>query len=78
MGTLRLLAAQQILAHHEEIGERAGDEEAMSVLLEPAIAQLSKAEHLLETLARSSRCRVASAFGSQDSRVTQTAIIAVA
>jgi hypothetical protein len=33
--TLRLLATQQMPARHEEIGERAGHEQAMSVLLRP-------------------------------------------
>src|SRR2546430_17265514 len=46
--TLRRWAAQQMSACHEQIGERAGDDEAMSVLFEPAIAQLGEAEHPLD------------------------------
>ena len=46
--TLRRLAAQQMAARHEQIGQRAGDEQAMGVLLQPAIAQLGKAEHPLD------------------------------
>src|SRR5690242_20337911 len=34
-------------AHHEQIGQRAGHEQAMRVLLQPAIAHLGKAEHAL-------------------------------
>src|SRR6201997_2972402 len=33
---------------HEQIGERTGDDEAMSVLFEPAIAHLGKAKHSLD------------------------------
>jgi hypothetical protein len=33
---------------HEQIGQRAGHEQAMSVLLEPAITHLGKAEHPLD------------------------------
>src|SRR5262249_57451407 len=32
-------------ARHEQIGQRAGDEQAMEVLVQPAIAHLGKAEH---------------------------------
>ena len=46
--TLRALAMQQMPAYHKQIGERAGHEQAMSVLLEPAIAHLGKAEHPLD------------------------------
>jgi hypothetical protein len=35
-------------ARREQIVERAGHEQAMSVLCEPAIAQLGKAEHPLD------------------------------
>src|SRR5882757_8611309 len=35
-------------AHHEQVGQRAGHQQAMSVLLEPAIAHLGKAEHPLD------------------------------
>ena len=46
--TLRRLAAQQKPARHEHIGQRAGHEQVMSVLLRPAIAHLGKAEHRLD------------------------------
>ena len=46
--TLRRLAAQQMPAHHEQIGQCAGHDQAMSVLLQPAIAYLGKAEHPLD------------------------------
>src|SRR4029077_5275343 len=42
------LAAQQIPAGHKQIGQRAGYEQAMGVLLQPAIAHLGKAEHPLD------------------------------
>src|SRR5690242_1815957 len=32
-------------AHHEQIGQRAGHQQAMRVLLQPAIAHFGKAEH---------------------------------
>ena len=35
-------------ARHEQIGQRAGHEQAMSVLLETAIAHLGEAEHPLD------------------------------
>src|SRR5260370_8130654 len=35
-------------ARHEQIGQCAGDEQAMGVLFEPAIAHLGKAEHPLD------------------------------
>ena len=35
-------------AGHEQIGQRAGHEQAMGVLLQPAIAHLGKAEHPLD------------------------------
>src|SRR2546423_9717633 len=35
-------------AHREQIGQRTGHEEAMRVLLQPAVAQLGKAEHPLD------------------------------
>ena len=35
-------------AHHEQIGQRAGHEQAMGVLLQPAIAHFGKAEHPLD------------------------------
>ena len=43
--TLDLLAAQQIPARYERIGQRAGYEQAMRDLLQPAIAHLGEAEH---------------------------------
>ena len=42
---LRPLAAQEMAARHEQIGQRAGDEQAMEVLVQSAIAHLGKAEH---------------------------------
>src|SRR2546430_17004974 len=35
-------------ARHKQIGQRAGHEQAMRVLLQPAIAHLGKAEHPLD------------------------------
>src|ERR1700760_1045742 len=35
-------------AHHEQVGQRAGHEQAMRVLLQPAIAHFGKAEHPLD------------------------------
>ena len=35
-------------ARYEQIGQRAGHEQTMSVLVEPAIAHLGKAEHPLD------------------------------
>ena len=35
-------------ARHEQIGQRAGDDEAMRVLFEPAIAHLGEAKHPLD------------------------------
>ena len=46
--TLCRLAAQQVTARHEQIGQRAGDKQAMEVLAQPAIAHLGKAEHSLD------------------------------
>ena len=51
-GTLRRLAAQEMPAGHEQIGQRAGHEQAMSVLLEAAIADLGEAEHSLDNADR--------------------------
>src|SRR5215469_15060337 len=45
---LRRLAAQQMPARDEQIGQCAGHDQAMSVLLQPAIAHLGKAEHPLD------------------------------
>ena len=41
-------AAQQMPAGHEEVGERAGDDEAMGVLGQPPIADLGEAEDPLD------------------------------
>ena len=46
--TLRRLAAQQMPACDEQIGQRAGHEQTMRVLPQPAIAHLGKAEHPLD------------------------------
>ena len=35
-------------ARHEQVGQRAGDQQAMAVLVQPAIAQLGKTEHPLD------------------------------
>src|SRR6266550_7173767 len=35
-------------ARHEQIGQRAGHEQTMGVLVEPAVAHLGKAEHPLD------------------------------
>src|SRR5438105_12574533 len=35
-------------AHHEQVGQRAGYEQAMRVLFQPAIAHFGKAEHPLD------------------------------
>src|ERR1700752_334350 len=43
-----LLAAQQMTTCHEQIGQRTGYEQAMSILLEPAITHLGEAEHPLD------------------------------
>src|ERR1700747_2343384 len=43
-GTLLPLAAQQMTTCHEQIGQRTGYEQAMSILLEPAITHLGEAE----------------------------------
>src|SRR5688500_9572697 len=45
--TLRPLF-QQVRSDDEQIGERAGDEEAMRVLVQAAIAHLLEAEHPLD------------------------------
>ena len=42
------MAAQQVPACHEQIGERTGDEQAVGVLFEPAIAHLEEAEDPLD------------------------------
>src|SRR5215472_14361478 len=45
---LRPLAAQLMAARHKQIGQRAGHEQAVGVLCEPAIAHLGEAEHPLD------------------------------
>lgn len=45
---LRRSAAQQASTRYEQIDQRAGHEQAMGVLFEPAIAQLGKAENPLD------------------------------
>ena len=35
-------------ARHEQIGQRASDQQAMEVFIQPAVAQLGKAEHPLD------------------------------
>jgi len=47
-GTLCPLAAQQMTTCHEQIGQCAGHDQAVSVLLEPAITHLGEAEHPLD------------------------------
>ena len=46
--TLRRVTAQQMTARHEQIGQRAGHEQAMGILLQPAIAHLGKTKHALD------------------------------
>ena len=46
--TLRRLAAQEMAARHKQIGQRASDHQAMEVFVQPAVAQLGKAEHPLD------------------------------
>ena len=45
---LHRLVAQQMPARHEQIGQCAGHDQTMSVLLEPAVAHLGEAEHPLD------------------------------
>ena len=47
-GSLRPGAAQQMTARHEQVGQCAGDEQAVGVFLQPAIAHLGEAEHPLD------------------------------
>src|SRR5262249_49357758 len=46
--TLRLLQAQQALARHKEVGQRAGNHQAVPVLGESAVAHLGEAEDPLD------------------------------
>jgi hypothetical protein len=48
VGALRRLTAQQMAAGDEQIGQRAGHQQATGVLVEGAIAQLDKAEDSLD------------------------------
>jgi hypothetical protein len=48
VSALRQARLQQMAARHEQIGERAGDEQAPRVLVEPAVADLGEAEHALD------------------------------
>src|SRR6516164_3205713 len=50
--TLRFLAAWQIPACDEQISQRTGHKQAMSVFLQPAIAYLGEAKHALDDLDR--------------------------
>lgn len=42
---LRLARTQQVAARHEQIGERAGHEQSMGVLVQSAAADPGEAEH---------------------------------
>ena len=48
METLSLVQAQQMSARREQVGQGAGDNEAMRVLFEPAVTHLGEAEHPLD------------------------------
>ena len=48
VSALRQARLQQMAARHEQIGERAGDEQAVRVLVEPAVAGLGEAEDALD------------------------------
>ena len=45
---LCLCAAQQMASRHEQIGQSAGHQQTVGVLLQPAIAHLGEAEHPLD------------------------------
>src|SRR5215470_20274231 len=45
---LRHIVAQEMPARDEQVGERTGDNEAMSVLSEPAVAHLGEPKHALD------------------------------
>ena len=47
-GALRLARRQQMAARHEQIGERAGDEQAMRVLVEAAVAHPGETKNPLD------------------------------
>ena len=46
--SLGLCAAQQVAARDEQIGQSAGHQQTVGVLVEPAIAHLGEAEHPLD------------------------------
>src|SRR5664279_4007112 len=46
--SLRRARPQQLAASHEQIGERARDEQAMRVLVQSPVADLGEAEHPLD------------------------------
>src|SRR5262245_20970395 len=46
--TLRLLQAQQAFAHHKEVGQRAGNHQAVPVLGESSVAHLGETEDPLD------------------------------
>lgn len=47
-GALRSRQAQQLPAHQVEVRQRAGREQSVAVLLQPAVAHLGKAEDALD------------------------------
>src|SRR5664279_5442757 len=48
LDTLRLSRPHQVVTSHEQVGERAGHEQAMGVLVQAPIADLGEAEHPLD------------------------------
>src|SRR6516164_3348051 len=72
--------SQQMPARHKQIGQGAGHEQAMSVLLEPAVADLGKAEHPLDNPDRmldfGSHLRFGAVFRSFD--LVHNAAVAIA
>src|SRR5215469_1473521 len=46
--SLTRLSPQYVAARHAQIGQRASDQQAMEVFIQPAVAQLGKAEHPLD------------------------------
>src|ERR1700692_2227711 len=48
LDTLRPLHPHQMAPRHEQVGERAGHEQAMGVLLQAAATDLGEAEHPLD------------------------------
>src|ERR1700712_4915722 len=45
---LRAWAAQEVVAKDKQVGQRAGHEQALCVLLQPAVAHLGEPEHALD------------------------------